>query len=235
MNPVAEKNKSIINVIAHCIEHDEQGVKNVLKRNGVDTSVIKTKRALRTAFISALGKSKAVALDFNRYIEGKKKSSASASADGDGGMFSSNLNLDDFKLDTTLDNPFQNNGGSPLDAGSYSGGQYNGGNNSGGLGITTSTGNTSTNPFNSDSGGGFFSGLNLKDLLNTGVGILEIQRDIKVSKDNKEAIENAVQIKQDEINLKPSGSNGSVGLYVALGLIGLTMVGGLIYVATKKK
>ena len=72
-------------------------------------------------------------------------------------------------------------------------------------------------------------------MLNTGVWILENQRNIKVSKNNKETIENAVPIKQDEINLQPNKSNASVGLYVAIGLIGLTLVGGLIYVATKKK
>lgn len=222
MNPVVEKHQSAINVIAHCIENDMQGMKNILKRNGVDTSVIRTKNALRKAFINALAKSKAVALDFNRYIEAKKKASVSANANGEG-MFSNNLNLDDLKLDTTLDNPFTSGKSDPFDPKTYS--TYGNGNDV--MATTTPTMPTQN--------GGFFSGLNLADLINTGVSILEIQRDIKLSNDNKEAVENAVQIKQDEINLQPQKAGTSTGVWIAVGLVGVALVGGLIYVATKKK
>lgn len=222
MNSVATKNQSIINLIAHSIENDEQGIKNILQRNGIDTSVIKTKSTLRSAFISSLGKSKVVALDFNRYIDGKKNQSSSLNATGD--IFDTNIDPDGFNSTSSFDNPFQTGtSGFGTDFGT-------------GFGAEQSNGNTATLPINSDSdNGGFFSGLNLKDLLNTGVNILEIQRDIKTSNDNKEAIENAVKIKQNEINLQPNKSNSSIGVYIAIGLIGLTLVGGIIYVATKKK
>lgn len=211
MNPVVKKHQSIINVIAHCIEKDEEGIRNLLKRNGVKTSAIKGKQALRKAFINALAKSRVVALDFNRYIEAKKKTSNLVNASG---MFSNDLNLDDLKLNTNVNNPFAND-------------QPNGFGEESILANTTPYNNTKT-------GSGFFSDLNLKDLINTGVSILEIQRDIKLSNDNKEAVESAVQIKQDEINLQPQSTSSSVGVWVAIGLIGITVVGGIIYVATKK-
>jgi hypothetical protein len=207
MNTAANKHKPIISVIAHSIDNDEQGIKNLLKRNGVDTSFIRTKFALREAFFNALEKSKGFALDFNKYVEDKKKASGFANVVANDYGFGDNLNLDDFKLDAP---------------------------NSTGMMTTTSVPNTATNPTNGTVKTGFFAGLNLKDLINTGVNILEIQRDVKVSADNKDAIKTAVQIKQEEANYQPTAKSTSTATYVVVGLIGVALIGGLIYVLRKK-
>lgn len=205
------KHQPIINVIAYSIENDPEGVKAVLVRNGVDASQIKGKTSLRNAFINALAKSKAVAIDFHRYLQQKMKSANFSNFGGRpyvepvtaiGNFEPAGINTEitgeliDVPVNTTVDAP-------------------------------------SNNP--SQSSGGFFSGLNLKDLINTGVNILEIQRDIQVSKDTKDAVNNAVKVKQDEIKFQPTTKSNNTGLFIALGFVGVALVGGIIYFAIKKK
>jgi hypothetical protein len=216
MNNVANKHQTIIKVLAYCIENDEQGVKNLLKRNGIEADLVKSKRELTRVFLDALSKSKTLALDFNKYIKLKMAASKTSNAGGREPLVA--LNIDDLAQGgtygqlPTVDLP-ETLPSKP----------------------TFSTDSFNNNLNNSMQNTGFFSGLNLKDLLNTGVQALELQKDIQVSKDNRQAVEQAVQVKRDEMNLKPETTKNSTGIYIGLGIVGLVLIGGMIYFATKKK
>lgn len=214
---LAEKHKSIIAVIAYCIENDEKGMKALLRRNGVNVDSLRTKRGLTKTFLNALGKSKRLALEFEKYVEAKKIQPNTFNANG--------YDFSPRPLEFGLNYSYQNTGlgssNEPFGSGSliYSAPK------------TPSLASTTTD----QTGSGFFSGINLKDLINTGVNIMEIQKDLQVSQDNKTAVEQAVQIKRDEINLKPSKSKTSMGTYAIVAVIGLGLLGGIIWFVKKKK
>jgi hypothetical protein len=81
---------------------------------------------------------------------------------------------------------------------------------------------------------GFFSGINLKDLLNTGVKTMELQKDMQVSKDNTEAVKQAVQINRDQMNLTPTKKTDT-GTIVLISVLSAVAIGTILYFILKKK
>lgn len=189
---------SAIKVIAHCIEKDESGIRNLLKRNGVDTSLIVGRNKLTKVFVDALAKSKRLGVEFIQYVNRKKEGYNASGREP--------VSTVSVLQPTGLES----------------------------LSIPTQTTQASTTNNNS-SGGGFFSGITLAELINTGVGVLEIQRDIEVSRNEKDAVTSAVNAERDRVKLQPqSGSNNNV-LIGTVAVVGLVAVGTLVYFISKKK
>ena len=57
--------------IGIAISKDEQGIRNLLQRNGVSTANIKTKNQLADVFVESLVASKGLAQDFSNYVKSK--------------------------------------------------------------------------------------------------------------------------------------------------------------------
>lgn len=110
-----------------------------------------------------------------------------------------------------------------------------------------------TNVPKSNSGGGFFGGFNLGTLLNTGASVYQTIQQDKSQKDllNAQANQQAQQtqgqilagqlaLEQEKLKLaqiqaqNEKGGGSNTLLYVGLGLVGLIVVGGVIYAVTKK-
>jgi len=104
-----------------------------------------------------------------------------------------------------------------------------------------------------NSGGGFFGGFNLSTLLNTGASVYQTIQQDKAQKDllNAQANQQAQQtqgqilagqlaLEQEKLKLaqiqaqNEKGGGSNTLLYVGLGLVGLIVVGGVIYAVTKK-
>lgn len=102
-------------------------------------------------------------------------------------------------------------------------------------------------------GGGFFSGFNLGELLGTGASIYgsisadKRQKDLLNAQANQQAQQTQSQIlagqlalEQEKLKLaqiqaqNEKGGGSNTLLYVGLGLVGLIVVGGVIYAVTKK-
>ena len=211
MSKVTDKHKSIISAIAVSIENDEQGIRDLLKRNGVKVDMIKSKKALQSTFINALSKSKSLGIDFHKYIQSKLQGQT-LNAIGESEAYGINFNrtLDPFTSQSDKD---------PL-----------GGN----ISILPSGSSTITATSESTSGG-FFSGINLNELLNSGLKVLELQKEMQVSSDNKTAVESAVQLKRDELNLQPQKSQANTGFIIAIVIGALVVASGIIYAVTRKK
>jgi hypothetical protein len=84
--------------IGQAVNNDEAGIRGLLKRNGVNTSLIKTKKQLANAFIKAMFNSKALAKDFLNYLKSKTTIVSSSNflnntgAESDGVLESANSN-----------------------------------------------------------------------------------------------------------------------------------------------
>lgn len=128
--------------------------------------------------------------------------------------------------------------------------QMNGYNNVQGDGTT---GIPSTTPATTNSSGGFFSGFNLGSLINVGSSVYgsisadKRQKDLLKAQANQNSQQIQGQIQAGNIALETErlklaqlqAGNGQVGanntmLYVGLGLVGLLVVGGVIYAVAKK-
>ena len=188
--------------IGIAIQKDEQGIRQLLKRNGVDTSNIRTKQQLSDAFVEALFKSKGLAKDFSDYI----KSKVSAESNFDGGYKNlvepvsvlqptglSGLTIEPIKINTA----------------------------------TTSTVTATETPQKA----GFFSGLNLADLINL-AGTVYVTESTKPDAINQTKV-GATSVINSDYNGQPKSSN--TGLYVLLGIVGLIAVGTVVFFVKKKK
>lgn len=129
--------------------------------------------------------------------------------------------------------------------------QMNGYNNV--VGDTTTGLSPTTTPATADSGGGFFSGFNLGSLINVGSSVYgsisadKRQRDLLKAQANQNSQQLQGQIQAGNIALETErlklaqiqagqgqgGANNTM-LYVGLGLVGLLVVGGVIYAVAKK-
>jgi len=129
--------------------------------------------------------------------------------------------------------------------------QMNGYNNVQGDGTTGLP--PTTTPATADSGGGFFSGFNLGSLINVGSSVYgsisadKRQRDLLKAQANQNSQQLQGQIQAGNIALETErlklaqiqagqgqgGANNTM-LYVGLGLVGLLVVGGVIYAVAKK-
>lgn len=129
--------------------------------------------------------------------------------------------------------------------------QMNGYNNMQGDGTTGLP--PTTTPATADSGGGFFKGFNLGSLLNVGSSVYgsisadKRQRDLLKAQANQNSQQLQGQIQAGNIALeterlklaqiqagKGQGGANNTMLYVGLGLVGLLVVGGVIYAVAKK-
>ena len=121
--------------------------------------------------------------------------------------------------------------------------------------IQKNVGEASFSGYNSADGksGGFFGGFNLGTLLNTGASVYQTIQQDKAQKDllNAQANQQAQQtqgqilagqlaLEQEKLKLaqiqaqNEKGGGSNTLLYVGLGLVGLIVVGGVIYAVTKK-
>ncbi|MBW2998135.1 hypothetical protein KY321_01230 [Candidatus Woesearchaeota archaeon] len=106
---------------------------------------------------------------------------------------------------------------------------------------------------NTNSGGGFFSGFNLSSLLNTGASVYQTIQQDKAQKDllNAQANQQAQQtqgqilagqlaLEQEKLKLaqiqaqNEKGGGSNTLLYVGLGILGVAVIGGIIYAVSKK-
>jgi len=195
--------------IGIAISKDESGIRQLLQRNGVSTANIKTKLQLSDVFVESIMASRGLAKDFESYI--KSKSVANAS-----GYY--NINA------------FNNLVGDEVpDAYNMSGS------------------NMSDNFANADGEneeekqkGGFFAGLNLADLINSAKEVYLAQQNADTVSDETEQIKIASQTQILNPDLNPSvnvpvKSSSNTGLYIGLGVLGLAVVLGAVYVFTKRK
>lgn len=215
MKPIVQKHKSAINIISFVIQKDEKGVKELLRKNGVDTSFILGKKQLAKVVIEAMAKSKTFTNDFIKYVEEKKKTpfsnvngSVSLSGSGGGTLYDYNSSI----FDTTTDISDLANS-DPLDTA-----------------VVNDSGSASSSTTNTS--GGFFSGVNFNDLLNSGIKILEMQKEIEVSQNERDTVTGAVQLQQDKQNYAPQTKSNS-GTLIWLG-VGVLIVGGLTIYFIKK-
>lgn len=82
--------------------------------------------------------------------------------------------------------------------------------------------------------GGFFSGLNLADLINTATTIYLAEQQGKVSENETEQIKIASNTQlNNDFNPKPKKSN--TGTIVVFSVLGLAVVGAVVFFALKKK
>lgn len=196
--------------IGIAISKDESGIRKLLQRNGVSTANIKTKLQLSDVFVESMMASRGMAKDFESYI--KSKSVANAS-----GYY----NIDAF-----------NNlvGDAVPDAYNMSGS------------------NMSDNFVNSDGEdeeekekGGFFAGLNLADLLQSAkeVYLADVNADTVSNETEQIKLASQTQILNPELNSQPvnipAKSSSNTGLYIGLGVLGLAVVLGAVYVFSRKK
>lgn len=69
-----ENLKPTIQAISYSITYDEKGMRDLLKRNGVNASLVKTRKGLTNLFIDSLAVSKGLAVDFTRYMNNQLNS-----------------------------------------------------------------------------------------------------------------------------------------------------------------
>lgn len=82
---------------------------------------------------------------------------------------------------------------------------------------------------------GFFSGLNLKDLINTATTIYLAEQKGKVSKEETEQIKYASQVElNNELDPKPE-KKSNTGTIVVFSVLGLAVIGTVVFFALKKK
>lgn len=198
---------------------DEQGIRNLLRRNGVSTNNITTKNELADVFIESLVASKGLAKDFAQYV--KSKDNANFMNYNASGMYNSVV------------------GDGVPDAYNMSGDESN-------TNIWSPSGSsTSVNADGENEAedgkkkkGGFFAGLNLADLINqaTEIYLKENERELaKLETTQIKEIANTT-VNNDKFSpSSPPAKSSNTTLYVVLGVVGLALVGGVIYAVSKKK
>jgi hypothetical protein len=76
------KHGDLIAIISNSLKYDAESIKAILKRNGVNTDLIRTQEQLNRVFIESLAKSKIIAIDFKKYLNDlSKKAELNASGD----------------------------------------------------------------------------------------------------------------------------------------------------------
>jgi hypothetical protein len=210
--------------IGMAISKDESGIKELLRRNGVSTNNIKTKLQLSDVFIESLVVSKGLGKDFSKYIKSKDNANASgylamdnfANVVGDGVPEAYNMS------GATISN---------TDIWSGSGASLNVNVNADG----------DEEEEEDSSNGGFFSGLNLADIINQASKVYLAQLESKDVKNETEQIKVASEtqinsdLNIDSPNVNTSNNKSNTGLYIGLGALGLVLVVGAVYVFTKNK
>ncbi len=205
--------------IGIAISKDESGVRNLLKRNGVNTSSIKTKSQLSDVFIESLVKSKGLAKDFMDYVKSKDTANYGGSYNSFGGD-----NANNFGLQGSQGGDF-----SARDWGSYFDTETPVGD------LASANVNKADDTSSDASSGGFFSGLKLVDIINLGSAIITQQNETKISNNETEQIKIASQTQlNNDYNPADSGKSNT-GLYIGIAVVGVALLGTAIYFVIKKK
>lgn len=200
--------------IGIAISKDESGIRNLLKRNGVNTSSIKTKSQLSDVFVESLVKSKGLAKDFMDYVKSKDTANYGGSYNSFGG--------------DNINNQFLQ-GTQGRDWGGYFDTETS-------IGDLASANVNKADDTSSDaSSGGFFSGLKLVDIINLGSAIITQQNETKISNNETEQIKIASQTQlNNDYNPADSGKSNT-GLYIGIAVVGVALLGTAIYFVVKKK
>lgn len=198
---------------------DEQGIRSLLRRNGVSTNNITTKNELADVFIESLVASKGLAKDFAQYV--KSKDNANFMYNNASGMYNNVV------------------GDGVPDAYNMSGDDSN-------TNIWSPSGSSTTvnadgeNEAEGDEKkkGGFFAGLNLADLIDKATDIYLKENERELAKLETTQIKEIANTTVNNDKFSPSSSpakSSNTTLYVVLGVVGLALVGGVIYAVSKKK
>lgn len=194
--------------IGIAISKDENGIRQLLQRNGVSTANIKTKLQLSDVFVESIIASRGLAKDFESYI--KSKSVANAS-----GYY--NINAFNNVVGDEVPDAY----------------------NMSGINMSDNFVNADGENEEKKEKGGFFAGLNLADLLNSAKEVYLAQQNADTVSNETEQIKLAsqTQILNPDLNpsvVVPAKSSSNTGLYIGLGVLGLAVVLGAVYVFRKK-
>lgn len=194
--------------IGIAISKDENGIRQLLQRNGVSTANIKTKLQLSDVFVESIIASRGLAKDFESYI--KSKSVANAS-----GYY--NINAFNNVVGDEVPDAY----------------------NMSGINMSDNFVNADGENEEEKEKGGFFAGLNLADLLNSAKEVYLAQQNADTVSNETEQIKLAsqTQILNPDLNpsvVVPAKSSSNTGLYIGLGVLGLAVVLGAVYVFRKK-
>ena len=200
--------------IGIAVSKDESGIRNLLKRNGVNTSSIKTKSQLSDVFVESLVKSKGLAKDFMDYVKSKDTANYGGSYNSFGGDNANNFGLQGSQ------------GGSYVarDWGGY-------------FDTETPVGDLASANVNKadDTSSDASSGLKLVDIINLGSSIITQQNETKISNNETEQIKIASQTQlNNDYNPADSGKSNT-GLYIGIAVVGVALLGTAIYFVVKKK
>jgi hypothetical protein len=213
--------------IGIAVSKDEKGIKSLLRRNGVSTANITSKLQLSDVFVESLVASKGLGNDFANYIKSKDNANAS-------GFY----NMDAFaNIHGNMDTFANVVGDGVPDAYNMSGGDNSNTNQWSPSGSSMSVNADGENEEEKEKGG-FWEGLNLADLLNTGkeLYLAKLKGDTVSDETEQIKIASETQLNNDlSPNIPLVSQESNTGLYIGLGVLGLAVVVGAIYVFTKKK
>jgi hypothetical protein len=185
-----DKHGDLIKVMSSALKHDSESIKNILRRNGVNTDLIKTQEQLNRVFIESMAKSKIIALDFKKYLNSLAKD-ASLNASGEDDLFG---------LFDTLEQEEQ-------DYFDEYGQEFM---------TTTTVSQTNQAP----KSGGFLSGVTLNGLIDSATKVLELQRDIETAQGQKEQLAQEISEQQKESGsaYDPAAKTDKTWIYVTVTL-----------------
>ena len=213
--------------IGIAISKDEQGIRNLLQRNGVSTANIRTKNQLADVFVESLVASKGLAQDFSNYV--KSKDNVNFLYNNAGGMYN-NMTLEKSSFASVV-------GDGVPDAYNMSGNESN--TNIWSPSGTSTSVNADGENEEEKKKGGFFEGITLKDIINQATEIYLSDKNDSIARQETEQIKTVAntQINNDNFspNRPPADKKSNTGLYIFLGVLGLAVVGGVIYFVSKKK
>lgn len=198
--------------IGIAISKDEQGIRNLLNRNGVPTANIQTKTQLSNVFIESLVLSKGLSQDFANYIKSKDTANMSGKMNNLTGY--SNV-IGDFVPEAYN---MSGNSNAPLNTDVWS--AMEGDND---------------NLKKDSSKGGFFSGLNLADLINQATMVYIKTQEGKNTVQETEQIKLASQAQLNNDFNRKDAPKSNTGTIVVFGILGLVVVGAIAFFALKKK
>ena len=220
--------------IGIAISKDEQGIRNLLQRNGVSTANIKTKNQLADVFVESLVASKGLAQDFSNYVKSKDNvnfmyNNAHGMYNNAGGMYN-NMTLEMSSFASVV-------GDGVPDAYNMTGDESN--TNIWSPSGTSTSVNADGENEEEKKKGGFFEGITLKEILNQAKDIYLADKNDSIARQETEQIKTIANTQINNDNFSPNRTSpekkSNTGLYIFLGVLGLAVVGGVIYFVSKKK
>lgn len=213
--------------IGIAISKDEQGIRNLLQRNGVSTANIKTKNQLADVFVESLVASKGLAQDFSNYV--KSKDNVNFMYNNASGMYN-NMTLEKSSFASVV-------GDGVPDAYNMTGDESN--TNIWSPSGTSTSVNADGENEEEKKKGGFFEGITLKEILNQAKDIYLADKNDSIARQETEQIKTIANTQINNDNFSPNRPSpekkSNTGIYIFLGVLGLAVVGGVIYFVSKKK